>query len=650
MDWQPREPNYVAERAGEVTILESVPGSRRDTAVEDWLSQAGSAGAETWWLDCAPEKGGLWAGLGDFIASLIPQMLAVEPDLMAAYGYEISLVLPHYHGHLPVSRPLTETTAPGERTRNYPADRVDRSLHGLIDLLSEWHQRRGLRPWAIACNNYDQANGLVRRFFRELVRRRGRQLGLQLLVCARVGRSGDIVCDTAVTGRFRPGWKGEEDIRTDPSDMAKQAAALESVVKDDPYGRYVDLPRLIYYWQHSHEPERALRWQVNAINIFNHRGLYLVSLDYADEIEANLDRIPVDDTSYYIAAVNGLYFCRVTLDQAHRARKVTEDALGHIDRSELPHMYYMLAMLHARYLGEKDLEKAEQYLGQALDVLAEVDLPADDYHFMSVFLMNGLALIRVRQGRSDDAVRLCQAGLERLERHLAPTRHLLHHSVLLYNIAQVYAQVGPYDRALEYLGQTIEMDPNYSEYYNDRGSVYYKLGRLEEAEADFLAAIRLSPPYPEVWVNLGQCYRALGRMSEAVAAYSRALDLEPTSALAWTGRADAHASLGHGDLALYDYHQALQLDPAQPLVWAGRAVVFYEHGRVADALYDLDRAVALAPDLGELRQNRAVALRDLGLTGEAASDLRSYLELCPDADDRVEVACQLESLSAAAAS
>jgi tetratricopeptide (TPR) repeat protein len=649
MHWQRCEPDYIAKASGAVYVLESGPGSRRHAAVEQWLGQARAAGADTWRLDCAPENAGVWAGLGDLVESLIPQMLASQPELMAAYGYEISLVLPHYDSQLSVSRPLAETTAPGERTRNYPADRVDRSLHGLVDLLSEWHQRCGSRPWAIACDNYDQANGLVRRFFRELVRRRGEQLGLQLLVCATIGRGGHLVSAAAETGWFRPDWEEECDLVADPAEMAEQATALESAVKADPWGRYVDIPRLIHYWRHSNEPERALRWQVSAINIFNHRGLYQVSLDYADEIEANLDRIPVEDTNYYLSAVNGLYFCRVTLDQADRARQVTEDALGHIDRSEQPHMYYMLAMLHGRFLGEKDLDKAEQYLGQALDLLADLDLPDDDRHFMTVFLMNGLALIRVRQGRTEDAVALCQAGLERLQRHLAPTRHLLHHSVLLYNIAQVYAQIGLHDRALEYFSQAMEMDPNYSEYYNDRGSVYYKLGRLEEAEADFLTAISLSPPYPEVWVNLGQCYRAVGRMSEAVFAYSRALDLDPTSALAWAGRADAHVSLGLGDQAIDDYHQALQLDPSQPLVWAGRAVVFYEHGRVADALHDLDRAVALAPNLGELRHNRAVARRDLGLTGDAASDLRSYLELCPDADDRAEVAGELEALRQAAA-
>jgi len=663
MQWQPGEPQYtalMATTAGAVTILESSPGARRDAVVEQWLGQATEAGAATWRLECAQETGGVWAGLGDLVESLLPQILRDLPDLAAACGYEISLVLPRYEGQLQVTRPLTETTAPGERTRNYPADRVDRSLHGLIDLLSVWHQRSGAAPFALACDNFDRANGLVQRFFHHLVRRRGQQMGLQLLVCAGPGRGDDLaagfpaVAVTAVTAGFRLGSElGSEQaplLRIDPEEMAERARALEARVRPDPYRNYVDLPRLIDCWRHSSEPERALRWQVSAINILNHRGLYQVSLDYADEVEANLQRIPADDSDLYLAAVNGLYFCRVTLGHAELARQTTENALDRVVPAQLPHLYYMLAMLHARFLDDKDLAVAERYLGQALDLVATIEMADDDRQFLTVFLNNGLALVRVRQRRAADAVALCEAGLARLQANLAPDKHRLHHSVLLYNIAQVYAQVGPYDRAIEYFGQTMAMDPNYSEYYNDRGSLYFKMGQLEEAESDFKNAITLSPPYSEVWVNLGQCYRAMGRMADAVSAYSRALDLEPEVSLAVAGRADAHASLGCLDEAGDDYDTALRLDPTQALVWAGRAIVRYEQGQVVDALDDLNEAVALAPDLGELRQNRAVALQDLGFTARAAEDLQRYLALCPSADDRAEVEAQLESLLSAAAS
>jgi predicted Zn-dependent protease len=126
--------------------------------------------------------------------------------------------------------------------------------------------------------------------------------------------------------------------------------------------------------------------------------------------------------------------------------------------------------------------------------------------------------------------------------------------------------------AIDYFGQAMAMDPNYSEYYNDRGAVYFRMGLLEHAERDYLAAIELSPPYPEVWTNLGQCYRAMERMDQAVRAYTRALDLDPSSTLALVGRADAQFALDHAELAaLADYDRALTIEPKQPLMLASRA-------------------------------------------------------------------------------
>ena len=116
----------------------------------------------------------------------------------------------------------------------------------------------------------------------------------------------------------------------------------------------------------------------------------------------------------------------------------------------------------------------------------------------------------------------CRDCVDYLNTHLAADKHLLHRSVLLYNLAQVYNAIGSHDEAIEHYRAAITLDPNYSEYYNDRGSVFLHCGRLKEAEADYL-----SPPYFEVLTNLGQCYRLMGDMTKAIQTYSRALDIDP---------------------------------------------------------------------------------------------------------------------------
>jgi tetratricopeptide (TPR) repeat protein len=612
------------------------------------MSQRAESEGRTWRVDCRPEAGGPWAGLDTLVELVVGELDEQAPGLLSSHAHELCLVVPRLRSRLVFPESLTDTVDDEEKTRNYAADRAYRSLHGLIDLLCEWHQLGQPGSVSIACDHYDSANGLVKRFFAELVRRGGSRLDLHLLVVAGPGRgeatAGDLDPAT-ITAAVRLALPRSTGASPSPEALTRLAGALEGWLADGVEATDAQLVGLIEAWRGSDTPERALRWELEAMSRYNHAGLYEASLPYAADVEAGLDRLHEEDDDVYFGAVNLLYYCYVPLDRAPDAQAIVEQALTRIDDpSQAAQLCYMLAMLYARFSAATDQAKAEECLQRALSLIPEAELPDHERHFLTVFTMNGLALVRVRQRRAGDALELCRAGIARLGEHLDAERHRLHRSVLLFNIAQVHAQLGPYEDAIDYFTQAMAMDPNYSEYYNDRGAVFMKMGRLDAAERDYLRAIELSPPYAEVWTNLGQCYRAMERMDDAVRAYSRALDLAPTATLAVVGRAEARSAMDHAELALEDYDRALVLEPDQPLVLGSRAILHYEAGRLPEALGDLDAAVGLAPGLADLYQNRAVALRELGRRDEAARDLGTYLELCPDADDRDEVEESLLSL------
>jgi tetratricopeptide (TPR) repeat protein len=649
MHWQRHEPQPWPQAAG-VAVLEAEPGEARDGVVARWLSERREHGGPTWRLQCRPQEGGIWAGLNGLVEDLVPAMRERAPDLLARHAHELCLVVPALESSLAFPQSLTDTVADEEKTRNYAADRAYRSLHGLIDLLSEWHELTDPGPWSIACDGYDDSNALIRRFFAELVRRRGSQLGLHVLMVVGPQRGEEVAGEhapAAITAAVRLALPRQDTAASSPEALTRLATELELELADDPTARDAQLPRLIDAWQRSGSPERALRWQLLAMERYNHEGLYEASLPYAGDVETELDRLDAENHELYLRAVNVLYFCYVPLGRADAARAMLEHTLTRVDDGAGVARYsYLLAMLHARFLDPTDQAAAEGYLHRALDALHGAELPDHERHFLTVFTMNGLAFVRLRQRRVQEALELCSAGVTRLNEHLDPERHRLHRSVLLFNIAQVHAQIGPYEDAIAYFSQAMEMDPNYSEYYNDRGGVYLKMNRLQDAERDYLRAIELSPPYAEVWTNLGQCYRAIERMDDAVHAYSRALDLDPACTLAVVGRADALFALDRAELARNDYDRALTMEPEQPLVLASRAILHYEAARLPEAVADLDAAVELAPDVAELYQNRAVALRELGRGEEAARDLSTYLQLCPDAEDRAEVEESLSLLAA----
>jgi tetratricopeptide (TPR) repeat protein len=300
-----------------------------------------------------------------------------------------------------------------------------------------------------------------------------------------------------------------------------------------------------------------------------------------------------------------------------------------------------MALMYSRFLPEKDFGQAEAYVELGLQSLAEAAVEDRERIFLRVFLMNGLAYIRNKQGRPEAALELCRQGVNLLDEKLEPSRHLLHRSVLLYNMAQVYSSLGEFDLAVEYLGQAMEYDPHYSEYYNERGNAYLALGRIGKAISDYRVAIDLSSPYPEVWANLGQALKLSQQIAEASRAYTRALDLDPRHRLAYVGRAQCLDMMGRTEEALDDYSSALELDRMQPFVLANRATLLFQLGRVEESLADLDAAIAILPNASSLLLNRAIALEALGRYGKAIEDLHGCLELPLEEEQRTEIRKQL---------
>lgn len=641
----------LADADGDIIVLEAASGQSRRRLLQAAVEEAEANGAAAWLLPCDVSRGGLWSGVNTLVQSLLPKVEQHSPELLAAHALELSAILPELRGRVKAKETLTGAAVGGEAVRNYALDRAYRIPHGIIDLLDGLFRRAPYpETKVLVCDDWERSGFMVRRFFYELVRRRGRAFGLTLVIAVEPGVADAVEAQfrsVAVVKRLRIHLPSDPEPPRNPREMTELARVLDNQVRADMLGMEVHIPELIRLWLGSETPGLAHPWQALALGRYNHNGFYEDALTYADPVLEHLDEI-VGAGPYFTRwnLVGSIFGCLIAAGQVERAHRIVkEEALDKISNPvDRARICYTMAMLHVRFLPQRDPARAETYLQEGLALLEQGDIPPEDLHFLHVFLNNGLALVRHRQGQPAEAVELCKNGFAELSEHMNDDRHRLHRSVLLYNIAQVYTATGEYEKAVEYLGATMQMDPNYSEYYNDRGNVLSKLGRLDEAMEDYRAAILLSPPYQEVWTNLGQCLRRLGRFAEAEEAFSRALDLDPSVNLALGGRALTLEALGRSEEALASYDAALARRPDQPLVLARRGALHYAQGRVAQAAADLDQAVALAPGYAGLYRNRALTLAHMGRSEEAARDLSKYLELMPAAPDRAEAESRIASL------
>ncbi|MBU1001802.1 MAG: tetratricopeptide repeat protein [Proteobacteria bacterium] len=151
-------------------------------------------------------------------------------------------------------------------------------------------------------------------------------------------------------------------------------------------------------------------------------------------------------------------------------------------------------------------------------------------------------------------------------------------------------------KALEYLNQAIELDPQYGIAYNDRGNVYNHFSQYKRAIADYERAIDLSPDFSEAYYNRGVTYATLQRHTRAVTDFSQAIKLNPDYTKAYYNRGVVYATLGQYQRAILDYDRAIELKSDYAFAYGNRAFMHKAMGNIFQARLDASRARLISPD------------------------------------------------------
>lgn len=648
-------------------------------------------------VDAHRQLRGPYTATGTVLRGIVPGLVGTSPDLVRAHDIEILTIAPELRGTVPASREtLTSLAIPAERTRFYSRLRTLRIAHGVAELLRE-HLANG-EPRSLVLENVEQADPTDAELVAVLLRRID-PARLRIVVCG--GRTPDRPLTDALA-RYATAHRVEaSDVDSSGGDPAELAALYVhgDCTSDDPALRaaYAALdPQARVAMHDARADELAARNEesllLGAVPYHRERGGDSAGAG-ADALRHALDQCI--DFGFYDAVVDFGRRGRAVVDWSVQLEhwwafttKMTTSlaALGRTEEAEelytearactdnpRIHMQaaYATAMLYTRHHepDRRDDRIAKSWINEAV-AIASLDPDPEQRAFQTVFMGNGLALIEVHLGNLPEALRLVDEGLARLDGDLGPDDHRLHRSVLRHNRAQVYAGLGRLEDALADYDAVIVEDPNYAEYYFDRGNLLRRLGRDTDALADYETAGRLSPPFPEVYYNRADVLLALGDIEHGLAGLNHVLDIAPEFIDALVNRAGLLAALGDADAARRDAEAglalapdnphlhcvlgqleaaagrtaqavvaldtALEADPSLVAAWAARAAIAFDIGDIENALSDLDRALELGED-AVLLFNRAAARRAAGRWADALADLDRALALDPqDADIRAE--------------
>jgi serine/threonine protein kinase/predicted TPR repeat methyltransferase len=192
-------------------------------------------------------------------------------------------------------------------------------------------------------------------------------------------------------------------------------------------------------------------------------------------------------------------------------------------------------------------------------------------------------------------------------------------------------QEGDLSGALAALTRAVELAPDFTEAYNNRGVVLSALGDLGAALRDFQRALELNPQHLQAYANRAQAHAAAGDPRAALEDWSRYLEARDEP-LARYHRADAREKLGDYEGAVEDAARALELDPAFADAWDMRAVARVGLGDRSGAVEDWTRFLELRPGNLPALCNRGNVRAKMGDHEGAIADLSRALELMRPGD------------------
>lgn len=194
-------------------------------------------------------------------------------------------------------------------------------------------------------------------------------------------------------------------------------------------------------------------------------------------------------------------------------------------------------------------------------------------------------------------------------------------------------EVGRSREAAEAYRRVTELAPGNASGYNNLGAALLAAGDLQSSARAFEQSKQIEPSRA-AYSNLGTLYYYLGRFEEAVAMYTTAIELAPEDFRVWGGRADARWFMPQGRTAARaDYERAVLLAEKSLAVNATDAEAWaqlgYYYGRTGDAERSrryVARAMEIDPDTPFVVYCAAVAAADRGEREEASRLINRAIE------------------------
>ena len=199
-----------------------------------------------------------------------------------------------------------------------------------------------------------------------------------------------------------------------------------------------------------------------------------------------------------------------------------------------------------------------------------------------------------------------------------------------------FYSVGDYQAAINLYNETLQLNPNFADAYNNLGVIYNQLKNYQVAIDNYTKALEINPNNALFYYNLGANYFSLKNYDAALQNYNKSIELDPNFAFAYNNRGNVYQNLNDFEKAMADFKKAIELETN----YANNATVYNNIGMIYDELKQYENAIENFKKAVALDPLHAVAYRNLAGTYEKVENsteaLKNYnkaIELNPNYAD-----------------
>jgi tetratricopeptide (TPR) repeat protein len=152
------------------------------------------------------------------------------------------------------------------------------------------------------------------------------------------------------------------------------------------------------------------------------------------------------------------------------------------------------------------------------------------------------------------------------------------------NYAKICIDEGRIEEAEQLLNRALEIDPEYSDAFTNRGIIYHRRKQMDRAIQNATEALRWNPMNPSAWNNRGNAFIELKLFYKAEQDFSKLVSLNPRGVEGYYGRANTHYLAGQPAKALTDIDAVIERSPGDYKAYNTRGNILKQMGNYEKAV------------------------------------------------------------------